>query len=148
MREGCIVIVVTSSEDTQLLLYVFVYILDFSLSFPKAAIYYVTRVLSFGTHLSQPCCKGNFEPESPHHLVCYGRSYLGVDKTACFKNVQQDRHGDLHLKRHCLEGAFAGVVAAAARKLCTMRSSRKPIRRFYVLFPVSLMTRLLMCWSF
>ena len=39
MKEERIVVVVTSSKGTQLFLYVFVYLLNFSLSFPKAAVY-------------------------------------------------------------------------------------------------------------
>ena len=69
MKEERIVVVVTSSKGTQLFLYVFVYLLNFSLSFPKAAVYYVTRVLLFGTQPSEARCKGNFEREWPHHLV-------------------------------------------------------------------------------
>ena len=68
-------------------------------------------------------------------MLCYGRPYLGVDKTAAFDNLQRDGRGVLRLRRHYTVGAFAGAVVAAAPNVCTVRSGRKPIRTFCALSP-------------
>ena len=68
MKEECIVVVVTSSEGTQLFSCVFVYLLKFS-DVPQSSNSLRHEGVVIWHAPSKACCKGNFELESSHHLV-------------------------------------------------------------------------------
>jgi hypothetical protein len=68
MKEERIVIVVMSSEGTQLFSYVFVYLLNLSVV-PQSSNPLRHEGVVIWHAPSKACCKGNFEREPPHHLI-------------------------------------------------------------------------------